>query len=104
MYSVKVESNFISNQPQRREKALEGHALHIPLSLLCLPSSLYMYFGVRITVYSWVHQGAAQEGPGWWGKEPEGKNRTLGGLPLAGTAGGFQKYAVVRSLSRLGNM
>jgi len=36
-------------------------------------------------------QGAgAQEGPGWWGKEQEGKDRTLGGLPLAGTARGFR--------------
>ena len=104
MYSVKVESNFINNQPQRREKVLEGHALHIHLSPLCVPFSLCMYFGVRVTVCSWVHRGAAQEGPGWWGKEQEGEDRTLGGLPLAGTARGFQKYTVVWSLSRFRNM
>lgn len=103
MFSIKVESNFINNRPQRREKALEGHALHIHLLPLCLPFSLYMHFDVRITVLLSARRGClgrawlVGEGAGRKGQDPR---RTA----LGGHSQGFQKYIVVQSLSRFGNM
>lgn len=104
MYSVKVESNFISNQPQRREKALEGHALHIPpFTFVPAIFPLYVLWCQNPCVFLGAPR-AAPGGPGLVGKEPEGKEQGPWRIALGGHSRRVSEIRCCSVAQSFGNM